>query len=245
MFGPLGFAAEASKSGRIFVLENYFLKNGTQGPRLHDHLSKAVIPALSKINPGPMIVLDALVASHMPQVALIMGFQSLEELWTVHSKVVADKELMKSSEAWESDPEQPYEHFSSALLLAADYCPPLENDKAPRKSSRIFELRTYHSPTWRQLQSLHERFANNEIKIFHRSGVNPILYSSTLFGSNMPNLTYLIPFESLGAREKAWDAFGADPEWIKVRKESIDKYGQISSVMQISLYKATPYSPVR
>ncbi len=35
------------------------------------------------------------------------------------------------------------------------------------------------------------------------------------------------------------------PEWIKVRKESIDKHGQISSVSQISLYRATAYSPIR
>ena len=61
----------------------------------------------------------------------------------------------------------------------------------------------------------------------------------------MPNLTYLIPFENLAAREKAWDAFGADAEWVKVRKESIEKYGQISSVVQISIFKAAEYSPVR
>jgi hypothetical protein len=103
----------------------------------------------------------------------------------------------------------------------------------------------YHSPTWRQLKALHERFAGPEIKIFHRVGVHPLLYSSTLIGPNMPNLTYLIPFENLAAREKAWDAFGADPDWITARKESIEKHGQISSVIQISLFKATAYSPVR
>ena len=92
--------------------------------------------------------------------------------------------------------------------------------------------------------ALHERFAGRVIRIFHRCGIHPVLYTSTLIGPNMPHLTYLIPFESLDAREKAWNAFGADPEWIKVRKDSIDKHGQISSVIQISLYKATPYSPV-
>ena len=61
----------------------------------------------------------------------------------------------------------------------------------------------------------------------------------------MPNLTYLIPFDNLAAREKAWDAFSADPEWVKVRKESIDKHGQISSVIQISIFKAAAYSPIR
>jgi hypothetical protein len=106
-------------------------------------------------------------------------------------------------------------------------------------------LRVYHSPTWRQLKALHERFAGPEIQIFHRVGIHPILYSSTLIGTNMPNLTYLIPFENLAAREKAWETFAGDPEWIKVRKESIEKHGQMSSIIQISLFKATAYSPVR
>ena len=145
----------------------------------------------------------------------------------------------------ESHSEQPYEYFSTALLEATPYSPDLANDKEPRKASRIFELRIYHSPTWRQLAALHERFAGPEIKIFHRVGVHPMLYSSTLIGANMPNLTYLTPFEDLASREKAWNAFAADPEWIQVRKESIDKHGQISSVIQIALYRATAYSPIR
>ncbi|MGH9675260.1 MAG: NIPSNAP family protein, partial [Bryobacteraceae bacterium] len=72
-----------------------------------------------------------------------------------------------------------------------------------------------------------------------------ILYSSTIIGANIPNLTYVIPFDNLAAREKAWATFAADPEWIKVRQESIDRHGQITSVIQIGLYRATPYSPVR
>ena len=87
--------------------------------------------------------------------------------------------------------------------------------------------------------------AGPEIRIFHRVGIHPILYTSTLIGANLPNLTYLIPFDNLAAREKAWDAFGSDPEWLKVRKESIEQHGQISSVIQISLFKATAYSPIR
>jgi hypothetical protein len=106
-------------------------------------------------------------------------------------------------------------------------------------------LRVYHSPTWKQLAALHERFRGPEIKIFHRSGIHPILYGSTVIGPNVPNLTYLIPFADLAAREKAWAAFGADPDWQKVRKESVEKSGEIVSNIQVSFYKSTPYSPVR
>ncbi len=59
------------------------------------------------------------------------------------------------------------------------------------------------------------------MEILHRSGIHPILYSPT---------TFFIPFDSLAAREKAWTAFSADPEWIKLR--------QSSRIANISLWKA-------
>lgn len=243
-FGVAGAAAPDEKRTRIYVLEQFFLKNGTQLPRIHDFMSKAMLPALNRYHTGPKIYLEAIVAPHMPQFAAIYGFHSIEEIWSLHAKIAADAELQKRSDEFESGPEPPFEHQTNTLLEAADYSPEIA-PSGPGDPARIFELRTYHSPTWRQLRALHERFAGPEIKIFHRTGVHPILYSSTVVGANMPNLTYVIPFESLAAREKAWAAFGADPEWVKVRKESVEKHGQISSVIQIALYKAAPYSPVR
>jgi hypothetical protein len=181
----------------------------------------------------------------MPQFAAIYGFQSLEHLWSTYRKVHEHAELRKQFEAFEHGSEPPFEHQTSTLLEAADYSPEVAPLSAPPARPRIFEIRVYHSPTSWQLAALHERFANQEIKIFHRVGVHPILYGSTVFGPNLPNLTYVIPFDSLGAREKAWDGFGADPEWRKVSRESAEKNGQISIMYQIALYRATPYSPIR
>jgi hypothetical protein len=225
------------------MLETYKLKAGVQLPRLHDYFKGRLLPKMNSLSPGPKIFLEALVAPHMPHVMAIYGFESLDELWSVQTKAAADGDLVKAIEMLESGPEPAFESNDSMLLQAAAYSP--EITATPRERSRIFELRVYHSPTFRQLAALHERFSGPEIKIFHRSGIHPILYSSTLIGQNIPNLTYLIPFDSLADREKAWAAFSADPEWVKVRKESIDKHGQISSVQNISLWKATDYSPVQ
>ena len=238
-------AAPAAGTGkRVFMLYKLYLKNGTQPDRVHEYFSKGLLPVLKKLHSGPKIYMQALVASHMPQVATIVGFASLAEYVALGAKLDADAGLLKAFEAWESGSESPYESVESSLLEAADYCPELDPETKPRRTPRVFELRSYHSPTMRQLKALHERFAGPEIRIFHRVGVHPILYASTLIGSNVPNLVYLTPFDSLAAREKAWDAFGADPEWIKVRKESIEKHGQVSSIIQISLYRAMPYSPI-
>lgn len=242
--GSLGLAAAAEdKRTAIYHVEHFKLKSGSQLPRMHEFISQSFLPVMNRVHSGPLIYLEALVAPQIPHLTVIMGFSSFEEMSTVHGKLLADEGIRKALAAWDNGPEPAYESLDSSLVEAADYSPEIKS--GPSTPPRIFELRVYHSPSRHQLAALHDRFRGPEIKIFHRSGIHPILYGSTMFGPNLPNLTYLIPFADLAAREKAWAAFGADPDWQKVRQESVAKSGEIVSDIQISLYKATPYSPVR
>jgi hypothetical protein len=243
---PAGIAARAADAPRtrFYVFEQYFLEQGTQPARIHEFFSKALLPTMERVHKGPKIFLDAVMTPHLPQVAAIFGVESPEQVWSISKALFADKEFSRAFDQWETG-EAPYVSVSASLLEATDYSPEIAAlEKAPA-APRVFELRVYHSPTYRQNKALHQRFSGAEIKIFHRVGVHPILYSTTVFGDNRPNLTYLIPFDTLAAREKAWAAFSADEEWVRVRKDSIDRSGQISIVSNISLYKATPYSPIR
>jgi len=237
-------AAEEPARTRFYVLEQYFLEQGTQPTRLHEFFSKALLPAMERVHKGPKIFMEALMAPHLPQVAAIFGLQSCDQVWSISRALFADKDFNRAFEQWESG-EAPYVSASATLLEATEFSPEIATPEKPPAAPRVFEVRTYHSPTVRQAKLLHERFAGPETKIFHRVGVHPILYGSTLFGANRPNLTYVIPFDTLAAREKAWNAFAADEEWVRVRKESIDRGGQLSIVQNISIYKAMPYSPVR
>jgi len=235
--------AESGRRTRFYALETFELKNGTQAGRMHDWLGNTLLPKLAKIHAGPQIALEAVIGPHTPRLVLVLGFSSFEDLSSTREKLAADKELAASRQKLDEGPEPPFDSQTVTLLESAAYSPEIVPEK--RDKARFFELRVYHSPTGSQLRAVHERFAGPETKIFARSGIHPVLYTSTLFGPNMPNLTYLIPFDSLGAREKAWDTFGADPDWIRARKESIDKGGQIVAVAEVSTYKATPYSPVK
>jgi hypothetical protein len=246
VLGGMGLAAaatDAAKRTRFYLFEQFKLKQGSQLPRLHDYISQSMLPAMNRIHAGPKIFLESLVTPHSPQLLAVYGFSSLEEMWSVHTKTMADETLLKKFEALESGPEPAFESIDSTLIEATGYSPEIKPEASA--SPRIFEWRVYHSPTFRQLGALHERFRGPEMKIFHRAGIHPVLYGSTVIGQNLPNLTYLMPFADLAAREKAWSAFAADADWPKVRQESIDKSGQIVAMSQISLYKATPYSPVR
>ena len=240
--GTMSNETNKRKAG-LFVVRNYLLKNGSQPARLHKFMQNGVVPELQGVTNIPPIFLDALVAPHMPQVMTIFGFESMEQWQTFEAKAAASSLYQTSLSESERGDEAPFEEYSEKLLAPTAFCPLLEASGA--QPTRTFEFRIYHSPTRRQLAALNDRFAGPEIQIFHRCGIFPILYTNGLSGESLPNLTYLTPFENLAAREKAWAAFGADPEWVKVRAESIEKNGQISAVMHISLWKATAYSPVR
>ncbi len=209
-------ASAAGPKKNYYQLEQFFPRQSAHpGPR-HDALRRA------RLRLETVILLQALAAPHMPQ-------------WAALSRV-------DSIDAYLQDRhEPPCEPYSTALFEMA----PNSSNPTPAERGRIFELRVYHSPNWRQLAALHKCFVGPEIKIFHRAGVHPILYSATLIGPNRTTLAYLIPFDSLVAREKAWNAFAADEEWIKFRKESLLRHGRIADLNQIAIFEATDYSPVR
>ena len=233
-------AASATK-GKIYFVQNYLLKDGMELARWHRFTEQsAVVPELRTLR---AIYLEAVIAPHMPQAMTITEFGSLDHCQSVQRAFASSASYQRGFSEWEAGAEPPYESYSERLLAATDFNPGFSTNG--NGSAHIFEYRMYHSPAYRQLQALNERFAGSEIAIFHRTGVNPILYANALNGDALPNLTYLTPFENMSAREKAWATFTTDPEWLKLRVESVEKYGHISSVTHISLWKPAAYSPVK
>ena len=240
----LGAADTSGKKTKIYRLTFFYMRMGEQGSRMNQWLASQM-PLLKKTIPGPVGVFQVFVGPHLPAMMALTGFPGLAEMEAATNAYRNDPGFQKAVGELERGEEPPYDRADTMLLEATDYSPEIAPLTQKPKPSRIFELRVYHSPTLRQNRLLHERFAGPEIKIFHRVGVHPILYSTTLIGPNMPNLTYLTPFATLAEREKAWDAFGADAEWIKVRKESIDRGGQVTNQISIMLLRPTDYSGIQ
>jgi hypothetical protein len=239
-------AATATGRTSFYLLESFRLQQGSQRARLDRYFTGALLPALSQIKVAPVMVLEAVIGPHTPEILAISGYTSLPAMGEMRDKLAADKIVVKALAQYESGPEPPYDSQQITLLEAAPFSP-ANSPEAPGETHdarRYFELRAYHSSSRAIMHSLHERFAGPETRIFARSGIHPVLYGNTVIGADVPNLTYLIPFDSLGAREKAWDTFNADPEWLKVREES-NKNGQLVSVANVSIYRAVPYSPVK
>src|SRR5271165_6072322 len=110
----------------VFVVRNYFLKNGSQPERLHKFMQTGLRPELQGVTKIPSIFLDALVAPHMPQVMTIFGFESMEQWQAFEANAAASSRYRASLAEWERGDDPPYEEYSEKLLAPTAFCPSLE-----------------------------------------------------------------------------------------------------------------------
>jgi hypothetical protein len=106
----------------------------------------------------------------------------------------------------------------------------------------IYELRIYETIPGR-LGALNNRFRNVTLKIFERYGIKSVGYWEDVIGISN-RLTYILAWEDMAHRERSWNAFAADPEWLAARAKSEDD-GPIVARVTSTLMKPTDYSPLQ
>jgi hypothetical protein len=107
----------------------------------------------------------------------------------------------------------------------------------------IYELRVYKCVPGR-LPALINRFANITLKLWDKHGIKQAGFWTTLVGESNLELYYLLAWESLADRDKKWNAFQADPEWLAKRAET-EKDGPIVANVANQLLMPTAFSSVK
>jgi hypothetical protein len=105
-------------------------------------------------------------------------------------------------------------------------------------SSRCFELRTYTVREGSSIELLHSRFREHTSALFRKHGMTIIGYWQPV--SKPDTLVYMLAYRDNAARDAAWAAFNADPEWIKTRTEMA-----VNVQVDNLFLGATDYSPIK
>lgn len=110
---------------------------------------------------------------------------------------------------------------------------------------RVYELRTYTVLPGR-LPALHKRFAEHTMKLFEKHGIRNEMYWVPTDDARKDNtLIYLLSHESQEAANRSWEAFYADPEWIKARDASEADGKILAKPPERVFMKLTDFSPSR
>jgi hypothetical protein len=239
-------SAEPKKLAPLwYELRRYQLRTG-QTKVLNDFLAEAALPAFKRLGVGPVGVFETTVGPEMPALHLLVPHESPAALAALPARLAADPGYQKGAAAlaYHGAPAaQPaYLRLDSALLCAFEAMPHLE---PPPAQPRIFELRTYESPSEAAHLRKVEMFGKlGELEIFRRCGLTPVFFARTVVGARLPSLMYMLTFPDLAARDKAWTAFRADPQWQKLKATPGYTDAEIVSNISDALLRPTAYSQI-
>lgn len=107
----------------------------------------------------------------------------------------------------------------------------------------IHELRIYRCVPGR-LPDLMKRFETITLGIWERHGIRQAGFWTTVIGESNQDLTYLLAWDSLAERERIWNGFQTDPEWIAKRAQT-EANGAIVANITSSFLQPTGFSAVK
>jgi hypothetical protein len=231
VLGGVAAAAQASADGtgqgtagvgapEFYAWRHYILRSGTQPRRLADFLENAAIPALNRLGHRPIGAFEVVAGAATPSLFLLVPFRALDALATVEASLVRDGEFLRAGAAYIDAPADDPAYLRQDVSVFAAFAKMPRLDVPPAtatKGPRLFELRTYESPSEKAHRAKVQMFSEmGEIDIFRRVGLRPVFFAHTLVGPRMPSLVYMLVHDNMAGREKSWDAFRNDPEWKKL-----------------------------
>ena len=235
----------AAQQNAFFELRYYHMRNGSQTQRTSDFLSKHFLPAAQRLGIGPLGFFGAVIAEGSPFILALISYPSAATFANTTERLAADQEFQRAFDEHNSMTELSYIRMENSLLRAFDSVPSISVPPAGQRPPRIFELRTYESNNAKATQRKIRMFNEGEAAIFQRLGMAPVFFGETVVGRNLPNLTYMLSFESMAARDKLWGAFGADAEWQKLRAQPGYSDAEIVSNISNAILRPLDFSPIR
>jgi hypothetical protein len=246
LIGTFNAMQAQNQQREFYQLKTYILENKTQENLLDAYLRDAYLPALKrmgiqnvgvfKIHPDPYTLSN--------KIFVLIPFTSFDMLQNIDIRLADDtiyseagKDYIKASYDL-----PPYQRLNTVLMMAFEDMPKMQPTKVtgPREE-RIYELRSYESPTEAIFKNKVDMFnAGGEVALFDDLGFNAVFYAEVISGDKMPNLMYMTTFTDRESRDAHWKNFGDAPKWKAL--SSMPKYqNNVSHIDKTFLYP-TDYS---
>jgi hypothetical protein len=242
-----GQGTGGEKKRDYYELRRYQLRTGPQVKLAHAFFGEALVPALNRLGISPVGVFNIEIGPRSPSIYVLIPSPSLETLVSIDFRLNQDGDYLKAGAAFLNAPaQQPaYIRKESSLMVAFEGWPRITVPPATtERRSRIFELRTYESPTDQDHVRKVEMFNRGEFEIFEKAGIWPVFYGDTLIGSKLPNLTYMVGFEDFADRTKKWEAFIDSPEWKKLSTSPRYTFEELVINITNVILSPAPYSQI-
>lgn len=205
----------SAASGYYYQIKVYHFKDKAQEQAVDAYLRDAYVPKLHQMGIKNVGVFKQLATDTILRTYVFIPFKSWKELEGFDKKLIDSYTNGTGKDYLDATYKSaPYSRMETIILTAFSTrpTPAIPNLAAP-KADRVYELRSYESPTEKYHYNKVKMFDSGETDLFDRIKAYPVFYGSVVAGSHMPNLMYMTAYSSMADRDKHWEAFGTAPEW--------------------------------
>jgi len=223
-------------------IRKYSLKSPERQAVLEAYLKDAAIPALNRLGVSHVGVFLAEKPDPKPVVYVVLRHASLDQ-FAKTTELLGDAAVQQTGAAYLGTPatDAVYERVESWLTKGIEGMPSVA---VPPKGRQVYQLRIYESHNEKAGKKKIEMFNIGELAIFKRCGMTPVFFGETVIGPLMPNLTYMLVFSDMAAKDSGWNQFRVDPDWARLK--ATPGFGDkeiVSRITNIMLVPA-PYSQI-
>jgi len=232
------FGADAPREW--IELKQYTCSSVEVRDKLMAVLDSALIPALNRQGAKKVGVFwtDSATndgnADYDTSVFVLASFPDAAACLTAEGKLLKDAVFMRDAAALFNAPmkEPLYDSCASSVFQAFATCPTVE--QAAKSDGRLLQLRIYNSYTPERNAKKIDMFeGGGELALFRTCGMPPVFFGEGVAGTMLPNLTYMLAFESAEKKAEAWKTFIEHPEWKKMKADTQykDTANKIKNIM--------------
>ena len=242
-----GFRAPGTADPRRhYELRNYELRSDISSTALRNFYRDALLPAYARAGAGTIGLFSPETGFPSQSMLALIEYPSLSAVSTVQDALDNDSTFMAAQRAFETAADLPYLRYDSALMRAFTGLPSIDVPPGPAsRPARIFELRTYEARSATALERKIAMFNEQEMALFRTLGMTPVFFGENIFGTRLPSLTYMLTFEDMTARYKAWAAFGASPDWKRINADPKYAINGNVTVTNVAYLRPLAFSQVR
>ena len=244
---PGALAAQTADDRHYYELRVYEMRSDMAPNRLRDYLKDGMIPALRRAGAGPVGVFSPEAGFLGGTMIVLVDYRSAADALAVPQRLEADAAFVAARRAFEADLRMPFVRYESRLMRAFAGHPAVEVPAGDAsRPPRLFELRTYESRNAETLAKKIDMFDQAEIALFRSIGMAPVFFGENVYATRLPSLTYMITFDDMAARTKAWNTFRSHPEWQRIMRDPrwiVE--GGITTVTSATLLNPLPFSQIR
>jgi hypothetical protein len=239
-------ANEKRTEREFYQIRLYHFRDAAQETMIDNYLQSALLPALHRAGIARLGVYKSLAndTATDKQIYLLVPYKTLEQMLKMEQRLGTDANYLSTAADFLHAPfdKAPYTRIEIIWLQAFPLAPQIQSPQlSGALNERIYELRSYESPTVDYHQNKVKMFNDGgEIALFGKLGFNAVFYASVLSGSHLPNLMYMTCFENMAAREAHWKSFVESPEWKKL--SALPEYQHNVSKIDIVFLHPAAYS---